>query len=188
MSAHTDEACDFCVAGRRGGLRSRRKTDPDQGDANQNGFVVNIGELLGLPQMAICGHGSSRCRAATGAARLAVAFFLGAQHDATVPCSRFPALAAGARGATSDPDNPLFQHVGLSRADCVRIQTSQNAIIQINRGASDFRWGFDCAVGSQRGTGRRWRADTQRFELQNDQRPQSQSTASSRYEEPTLFE
>ena len=26
------------------------------------------------------------------------------------------------------------------------------------------------------------------FELQDDQRPESQSTASSRYEEPTLFE
>jgi hypothetical protein len=26
------------------------------------------------------------------------------------------------------------------------------------------------------------------FELQNDQRPKSQSTASSRYKEPTLFE
>jgi hypothetical protein len=47
--------------------------------------------------------------------RLSVAFFLGAQHDATVPLLTLPAaLAADARGATSDPDNPLFQHVGTN--------------------------------------------------------------------------
>jgi hypothetical protein len=46
---------------------------------------------------------------------LAVAFFLGAQHDATVPLLTLPAaLAADERGATSDPDNPLFQHVGTN--------------------------------------------------------------------------
>jgi hypothetical protein len=50
-----------------------------------------------------------------GAERLAVAFFFGAQHDATVPLLTLPAaLAADARGATSDPNNPLFQHVGTN--------------------------------------------------------------------------
>jgi perosamine synthetase len=46
---------------------------------------------------------------------LAVAFFLGAQHDATVPLLTLPAaFAADGRGPTSDPDNPLFQHVGTN--------------------------------------------------------------------------
>ena len=50
-----------------------------------------------------------------GAERLSVAFFLGAQHDATVPLLTLPAaLAVDARGAASDPDNPLFQHVGTN--------------------------------------------------------------------------
>lgn len=42
-----------------------------------------------------------------------MAFFLGASLDATVPVLALPSeLAAGARGLTQDPLNPLFREVG----------------------------------------------------------------------------
>jgi isopenicillin N synthase-like dioxygenase len=82
----------------------------------QNSFVVNMGELL---ELATNGYLRATVHRVVvpppGAERLSVAFFLGAQHDATVPLLTLPAaLAADARGATSDPDNPLFQHVGTN--------------------------------------------------------------------------
>jgi isopenicillin N synthase-like dioxygenase len=79
-------------------------------------FVVNIGELL---ELATDGY----LRATTHRVlvpprhreRISAAFFFGAQLDATVPLLRLPAsLAARARGAASDPDNPLFREVGLN--------------------------------------------------------------------------
>lgn len=82
----------------------------------QNSFVVNIGELLELATNGYLRATVHRVVAPPpGAERLAVAFFLGAQHDATVPLLTLPAaLAADGRGPTSDPDNPLFQHVGTN--------------------------------------------------------------------------
>ena len=82
----------------------------------QNSFVVNIGELL---ELATNGYLRATVHRVVvpppGAERLSVAFFLGAQDYATVPLLTLPAaLAADARGATSDPDNPLFQHVGTN--------------------------------------------------------------------------
>ena len=82
----------------------------------QNSFVVNIGELL---ELATNGYLRATVHRVVvpppDAERLSVAFFLGAQHDAMVPLLTLPpALAADARGATSDPDNPLFQHVGTN--------------------------------------------------------------------------
>ncbi len=77
-------------------------------------FVVNVGELLELASngyLRATIHRVVTPRA--GRDRLSVAFFLGARHDATVPLLELPTdLAAQARGAASDPDNPLFREVG----------------------------------------------------------------------------
>jgi isopenicillin N synthase-like dioxygenase len=82
----------------------------------QNSFVVNIGELLELATNGYLRATIHRVVAPPpGAERLSVAFFLGAQHDATVPLLTLPAaLAADAHGPATDPDNPLFQHVGTN--------------------------------------------------------------------------
>ncbi len=77
-------------------------------------FIVNIGEIL---EMASDGYLRATVhRVVTppaGADRLSVAFFLGAQLDATIPLLHLPAsLQAEARGAARDPDNPLFRDVG----------------------------------------------------------------------------
>jgi isopenicillin N synthase-like dioxygenase len=82
----------------------------------QNSFAVNIGELL---ELATSGYLRATVHRVVlpppGAERLSVAFFFGAQHDATVPLLTLPAaLAADTRGVKSDPDNPLFQHVGTN--------------------------------------------------------------------------
>ncbi|KQQ15486.1 2-oxobutyrate oxidase [Methylobacterium sp. Leaf121] len=80
----------------------------------EGAFVVNVGELLELAS-----NGYLRAtihRVVTpdaGRDRLSIAFFLGARHDATVPLLDLPAaLAEQARGAASDPENPLFREVG----------------------------------------------------------------------------
>ena len=79
-------------------------------------FVVNIGELLELAS-----NGYLRAtihRVVTpppGRDRLSVAFFFGASLDATVPLLSLPPhLAAEARGAASDPMNPMFREVGAN--------------------------------------------------------------------------
>lgn len=76
--------------------------------------VVNIGEIL---EMASNGYLRANVHRVVsppqGSARLSVALFLGARHDATVPLLSLPPhLAAQARGVTQDPDNPLFRDVG----------------------------------------------------------------------------
>ena len=80
----------------------------------EGAFVVNVGELLELASdgyLRATVHRVVTPRA--GRERLSVAFFLGARHDATVPLLALPPeLAAQARGAASDPDNPLFREVG----------------------------------------------------------------------------
>ncbi len=77
-------------------------------------FVVNIGEVL---EMASDGYLRATVhRVVTppaGTDRLSVAYFLGAELDATVPqLSLPPHLKAEARGITRDPNNPLFRDVG----------------------------------------------------------------------------
>jgi len=77
-------------------------------------FVVNIGEIL---EMASAGYLRANVHRVVspppGIDRYSVAFFLGARLDATVPLLTLPAyLAAGARGVTRDPLNPLFRDVG----------------------------------------------------------------------------
>lgn len=77
-------------------------------------FVVNIGEVL---ELASSGYLRATVhRAVTpsaGVDRLSVPFFFGAQLDSTVPLLTLPPeLAAGARGLTQDPLNPLFREVG----------------------------------------------------------------------------
>ncbi|MDZ4718473.1 MAG: isopenicillin N synthase family oxygenase [Roseiflexaceae bacterium] len=77
-------------------------------------FVVNIGELL---EMASNGYLRATVhRVVTppaGTDRLSVAFFFGANLNATVPVLTLPPeLATGVRGVTQDPLNPLFREVG----------------------------------------------------------------------------
>lgn len=77
-------------------------------------FVVNIGEILELATNGFLRANVHRVVSPpAGTDRLSVAFFLGAQLDATVPVLKLPdELAAGARGLTQDPLNPLFREVG----------------------------------------------------------------------------
>jgi isopenicillin N synthase-like dioxygenase len=79
-------------------------------------FVVNIGELLELASNGYLRATVHRVVAPpAGRDRLSVAFFLGARHDTTIPLLNLPPkLAAEAKGPASDPDNPLFQHVGTN--------------------------------------------------------------------------
>ncbi len=77
-------------------------------------LVVNIGELL---ELASDGYlRATLHRVVTppaGRERISAAFFLSARLDATVPLLTLPPdLAAQARGAERDPNNPLFRDVG----------------------------------------------------------------------------
>jgi len=77
-------------------------------------FVVNIGEILELASSGYLRANIHRVVSPPrGVDRLSVAFFLGANLDATVPVLALPPeLAAEARGLTQDPLNPLFREVG----------------------------------------------------------------------------
>ena len=77
-------------------------------------FVVNIGEILELASNGYLRANVHRVVSPpSGADRLSVAFFLGANHDAHVPVLALaPELAAEARGLTQDPQNPLFREAG----------------------------------------------------------------------------
>ncbi|WP_186367379.1 isopenicillin N synthase family dioxygenase [Yersinia aldovae] len=79
-------------------------------------FVVNIGELLELASNGYLRATVHRVETPpAGTDRLSIAFFLGARLDAVVPLYPLTAeLAAAARGAASDLDNPLFRDVGLN--------------------------------------------------------------------------
>ena len=80
-------------------------------------FVVNIGELFELAS-----NGYLRAtvhRVVTppaGTDRLSVPFFFGARLDAMIPVLDLPPdLAAGVRGLTKDPLNPMFREVGKNQ-------------------------------------------------------------------------
>lgn len=77
-------------------------------------FVVNIGEFLELASNGYLRATVHRViTPPAGTDRLSVAFFFGANLNATVPVlSLPPALAGEAQGVTADPLNPLFREVG----------------------------------------------------------------------------
>jgi len=77
-------------------------------------FVVNIGEILELASSGYLRANIHRVVSPPpGVERLSVAFFLGANLEATVPVLELPPeLASKARGLTQDPLNPLFREVG----------------------------------------------------------------------------
>jgi len=77
-------------------------------------FIVNIGEILELASSGYLRANIHRVVSPPpGVNRLSVAFFLGANLDATVPVlSLPPELTSQARGLTRDPLNPLFHEVG----------------------------------------------------------------------------
>jgi isopenicillin N synthase-like dioxygenase len=77
-------------------------------------FVVNIGEILGLASGGYLRANFHRMVSPPpDVERLSVAFFLGADLNATVPVLALPPeLASNARGLTQDPLNPLFREVG----------------------------------------------------------------------------
>jgi isopenicillin N synthase-like dioxygenase len=79
-------------------------------------FVVNIGELLELATDGYLKATVHRVVAPlAGRERLSVAYFLGANLDATVPkLTLAPELAARVRGITVDPLNPLLREVGAN--------------------------------------------------------------------------
>lgn len=76
-------------------------------------FVINIGEILELASNGYFQANVHRVTAPRASDRLSVAFFFGANLDATVPLLKLPPeYAAKARGLSQDPLNPLFRHVG----------------------------------------------------------------------------
>jgi isopenicillin N synthase-like dioxygenase len=77
-------------------------------------FVINTGELLELATEGyVIANQHEVVAPPAGVERFSVAFFLGARLDATVPLLELPGeLAAGKRGVTADPLNPLFHDVG----------------------------------------------------------------------------
>jgi len=77
-------------------------------------FVVNIGELLELASNGyLRGTVHQVVTPPAGTDRLSTAFFLGPRLDSTIPLIPLPTELAGlARGAASDPLNPLFLEVG----------------------------------------------------------------------------
>jgi isopenicillin N synthase-like dioxygenase len=77
-------------------------------------FVVNVGEVLELVSNGYLRANVHRVvTPPAGMDRLSVAFFFGARLDSTVPLLELPPeLAPLARGATRDPQNPLFREVG----------------------------------------------------------------------------
>jgi isopenicillin N synthase-like dioxygenase len=79
-------------------------------------FVVNIGELLELATDGYLKATMHRVVSpASGKERISVAFFLGAAFDAIVrPLTLPPDLAADAHGPDRDPNNPLFDEVGMN--------------------------------------------------------------------------
>jgi isopenicillin N synthase-like dioxygenase len=116
VGAHKDSGfLSFLLQDRQAGLQ----VEIEEGrwiDAlpRDNTLVVNIGELL---ELATNGYLRATVHRVVsppeGSERLSIAFFLGAQLDATVPLYPLPtALLREARGPASDPDNPLFRDVG----------------------------------------------------------------------------
>lgn len=80
-----------------------------------NAFVVNIGEILELVTNGYLRANVHRVQVPqAGVDRYSVAYFLAPRLDAgQIPLLQLPpALAALATGPESDPDNPLFRHVG----------------------------------------------------------------------------
>lgn len=76
-------------------------------------FVVNIGEILELASNGYLRANVHRVVSPPADRdRLSVAFFLGANLDATVPLLALPPALAESRGITQDPLNPLFREVG----------------------------------------------------------------------------
>jgi isopenicillin N synthase-like dioxygenase len=76
-------------------------------------FVINIGELLELATGGYFRADVHQVLTPGASDRLSVAFFFGANLDATVPLLKLaPEYAVKARGLTQDPHNPLFRHVG----------------------------------------------------------------------------
>lgn len=80
----------------------------------QGAFVVNIGELLELASNGYLRATVHRVVAPPADKdRLSIAFFLGAQLDATIPVYQLaPEIARLALGPASDPRNPLLRDVG----------------------------------------------------------------------------
>lgn len=79
-------------------------------------LVVNIGELLELASNGYLRATVHRVvTPPTGVERFSVPFFFSARLDATIPLLDLPAeLSSQARGAASDPSNPLFRDVGIN--------------------------------------------------------------------------
>ncbi len=77
-------------------------------------FVINVGEVLEMASNGyLCATVHRVVTPPAGTDRLSIAFFFGARLDASVPLLELPAeLAAGVRGVTQDPLNPLFREVG----------------------------------------------------------------------------
>ncbi|QIL81554.1 isopenicillin N synthase family oxygenase [Diaphorobacter sp. HDW4A] len=83
----------------------------------ENAFVINIGEMLELATNGYLRANVHRVVSpGNGADRYSIAYFFSPSlHAQEVPLLALPdALAAQATGPESDPDNPLFRHIGTN--------------------------------------------------------------------------
>lgn len=116
--AHKDsELLTLLLQDEVGGLQVQ---DPDgrwiDAPPRAGSFVVNTGELLELASDGYLRATVHRVLApAAGRERFSIAFFLAPSLSSTVPRLTLPPwLASEARGAASDPANPLYRDVGLN--------------------------------------------------------------------------
>lgn len=98
----------------QGGLQVEKDSGWIDATPVQGTFVINIGEILELASNGYLKATIHRVvTPPSGKDRLSVAFFFGADLNATVPLLNLPEnLAKEAGGTDTDPDNPLFREVG----------------------------------------------------------------------------
>ncbi|MCS5719655.1 isopenicillin N synthase family oxygenase [Herbiconiux sp. CPCC 205763] len=98
----------------KGGLQVEKDGEWIDAPPIPGAFVVNIGELL---EVATNGYLKATVHRVIspriGDDRISIPFFYSPALDATIPVLPLPpALAAQARGVTTDPDNPIFTTYG----------------------------------------------------------------------------
>lgn len=114
VGAHKDSGfVTILLQDKVGGLQVEGETGWIDAPPVPGTFVINIGELLELASNGYLRANIHRVVSPPADVdRLSVAFFFGANLNATIPVLTLPeALQARVRGVTQDPNNPLFRDV-----------------------------------------------------------------------------
>jgi isopenicillin N synthase-like dioxygenase len=114
VGAHKDSGfVTILLQDRIGGLQVERENGWIDAPPVKGTFIINIGELLELASSGFVRANVHRVVSPpSDTDRLSVAFFFGANLNATVPVLTLPAdLQAKVCGVTQDPNNPMFHEV-----------------------------------------------------------------------------